>query len=436
MGLRPYQLRAIEAAREAYRRGARSICIVAPTGAGKTRLAVELSRSALGKGGSILWLAHREELIRQAVDALRREGVDPGIVAPWSPLRASLVQVASVQTLVARGTRPEASLLVADEAHHHLAEQWGEVAAAYPHAVRIGLTATPERQDGVAIGNLFDSLVVVAQPRELIESGYLVPVTVLRPTHTTRHLAEDPVEAWRRWGDGGKAIVFPASVRAAKDIVHRFEACGVPARAITGTTKPEDRELAIERFRSGSIRVLVGVHTLTEGLDVPDASVAILARGFASQGAYIQAVGRVMRPAPGKASATVIDLMGASIDHGLPDEDRVYSLEGRPIRIADGAPPITQCEACGRVFRADAFRDATCPACGHVRRGRLDPKVKRELVEKACSAHCDTRRTETLARLVETARKRGHKVGWAFIQFKLRYKHWPSEDMKRSAGLG
>jgi len=452
--LRPYQQRAIEQAREHYRRGARSILLVAPTGAGKTRIGVELALSHVARGGTVLWLAHRQELVQQAADAVSRTGQTPGIIAPWAAPSSARIQVASVQTLVARDERPDASVVVLDEAHHHVAEQWGQVAAAYSSALRIGLTATPERQDGVGLGNLFDALVPVAQPAELIESGYLVPCDVMRPATTSKALAEDPVEAWRKWGKGWKTIVFASSVRAARDIAHRFEAIGVAARAITGTLESASRQVAIDRFRSGTVRVLVGVHTLTEGLDVPDASVAILARGFSSQGAYIQAVGRVLRPAQGKDRALVLDLMGASLEHGLPDEDRQYSLEGKAIKSKEGLLPIRQCPACGRVFRAEEFHAVKvassspgsvlfehvpsprprCPGCGYEMPLRKDPRVRRQEMAIASAGHSEDRRIGTLRGLLATARAKQYKPGWAMMQFKVKYGRWPRQDEKILAG--
>lgn len=455
MQLRPYQEKAIAEGRKHYASGARSLLFVAPTGAGKTRIGVALSLSHLLHGGRVLWLAHRQELVQQAANTVRATGETPGVIAPWAaPSPHARIQVASVQTLVARDQRPDASVVVLDEAHHHVAEQWGTVADSYRDALRIGLTATPERQDGVGLGNLFDALIAVAQPRELIASGYLVPCEVLRPSAQSKALAEDPVEAWRKWGKGGKAIVFASSVKASCDIAHRFEAVGVPARAITGGLESASREVAIDRFRAGTVRVLVGVHTLTEGLDVPDASVAILARGFSSPGAYIQAVGRVLRPAHGKTRALVLDLMGASLEHGLPDEDRVYSLDGKAIKSQEGLLPIRQCPACGRVFRAEQFHGARpqptvdgnvifvhfaiprprCPGCGYEMPLRKDPRVRRQEMTIASAEQTGGQRVSALKWMLADARAKNYKPGRAFVLFKVKYGRWPTQQEKILAG--
>src|SRR6185295_11926979 len=108
-----------------------------------------VARGHIAKGGRVLWLAHRRELVQQAASTLERLGLDVG----HSGLKASSpVQVASVQTLLARGEAPAASLVVYDEAHHFAAEDWGRLATAYAGAIRIGLTATPERGDGRGLG--------------------------------------------------------------------------------------------------------------------------------------------------------------------------------------------------------------------------------------------------------------------------------------------
>lgn len=460
MQLRDYQEAARKRGGQAFAAGARSLLFVGPCGMGKTVLGVSIVLGHLAKvlGGQAVWLAHREELIDQAAESIRRAGATPGIVTPNSPATQSPIQVASVQTLLARLNAgrplPKATILVLDEARHYVSPEWSKVAEHYKDALRIGLDATPERQDGVGLDVLFDALITVAQPRELIDRGYLVPAEVMRPASTTKTLAEDPVEAWRRWGDGGKAIVFASSVKAAKDIASRFEAIGVAARAITGKLDSATRRVAIDRFRSGTVRVLTSVHTLSEGFDVPDASVAILARGFSSPGSYIQAASRVLRPAPGKTRGIVLDLMGVSIDHGLPDEDRAYSLQGKAIKSKDGLLPIRQCPACGRVFRAAEFHAVKavetspgslvfehvpsprprCPGCGYEMPLRQDPRVRRQAMVAAHAGHTSDRRIVALQQLFATARAKGYKPGWAVMQFKVRYGQFPSQDMKIQAG--
>jgi hypothetical protein len=104
-------------------------------------------------------------------------------------------------------------------------------------------------------------------------------------------------------------------------------------------------------------------------VDLPWAEVAMLARGVSHEGAYLQAVGRVLRPAPGKTEALLIDLPGACYRYGFPTDDRTYSLDGTPIRRASAAPALSQCLQCGAVYPSAP----TCPECGWVRPAKVRP---------------------------------------------------------------
>ncbi len=446
MQLRPYQVDAIERMRRSWAAGHRAILLVASTGAGKTVIFSALAQSAIGKGGRGLVIAHRTELVDQAAVKLSSLGLDVGVIKagrPESP--GAQVQVASTQTLLARSSSlPPASFVIVDEAHHYPDEgtEWGSILEAYRGATIFGFTATPERGDGAALKQ-FDDLVVVAQPKELIAQGFLVPVDVYRPDAVSKALALDPVEGYMRFGivDGvkRKAIVFPGSIKAGEDIAHRLDRLGVPAACITQRTTPEARSLLIERFATGSILVLVGVHVLTEGLDVPDAFLAILATKCASPGSLIQKTGRVMRPAEGKDHARVLDLMGATWLHGLPDDDRDFSLTGKAIQTRQALPPQITCDACGRVFRGDEFRDQMCPACGAIKRGKVDPAIRARALELATQQRAEKYPPQVVRFVADTialAKRKGFPRGRKAVQmmFLKKFHHYPSNALVERAG--
>ena len=173
--LRPIQRDALQKIRDAFRGGCRRICVVAPTGFGKTVLFAEIVRSHFEKvpHARALVLVHRQELVVQTIAKLRAAGlVHLGAIGGGADEDATApVQVATVQTLIGRTKLPPASLLVIDEAHHHVAAEWGKIADAYKEALAVGFTATPERQDGTPLGDLFDGLVVAAQTKELMDAG-------------------------------------------------------------------------------------------------------------------------------------------------------------------------------------------------------------------------------------------------------------------------
>jgi superfamily II DNA or RNA helicase len=422
----------------AVRAGKRAPLIVAPCGFGKTRTGVELLARTSAKGNAGLWLSPRLELIDQTVESLRRNGCERVSVLRGDDSRIApqaRIVVATPQTLLAREQRPPARVVVFDEARHYLSQEWGAIGDSYRDAIRVGLDATPQRQDGTAMGNLFDALIVGAQPRQLIELGLLVPVRVVGPTSRTTHLAEDPVQAYLTLAKGRRAVVFCGSVAAARKQAERFEAMGIRAACVDGKMPEHKRAVHLERFATGAIQILTNVFVLCEGWDCPPCDCAIFARGFTVEGAMIQAAGRVMRPHPGKRDALIVDLQGCCHQLGLPDEDREYSLEGKAIKSSESLEAIRQCPQCGRVQRAALYVDAQCPSCGFMLPRKMDPRVKREMLEQINSSHPDTRRTEKLRDIIRTAQAKGHRLGWALIQYKVRYGHWPTDEIKRNAGF-
>jgi len=366
--LRPYQERAIEALRRSYTSGRRAPCLVLPTGSGKTVIAATIISGAQARGNRALFVAPRRELIQQTVRKLADAGIwDVRVIQasndtgrPDAP-----VIVGSIQTLtMARwlGQLPPAELVIPDECHHLVSDHWSKLAAAYPQARWLGLTATPERSDGRPLGDVFDDLIVGASVRELMELGYLVPCRVFAPPEAleTAQLATDPVAAYMTYGEGGRAIVFCVTVDHATQVTAAFIAADIPAGLVTGSCAVADRSSVLQRFSAGELRVCVNVNVLTEGFDDPPVSCCILARKPQHAGTFLQMVGRVLRPAPGKSRATVVDLCGSVHEHGPPDLEREYSLDGKAISGV-GRIPIRQCPSCGCVFRAGP---QACPECG------------------------------------------------------------------------
>jgi hypothetical protein len=367
------------------------------------------------------------------------------MIAPWSARTWEPVQVASIQTMIARGIRPDADVVVVDEAHHVVSPEYFRVRSDYSSALVIGLTATPCRMDGVGLGTAFDALVPGPQPRELIAAGHLVPATVIAPSHATDSAADHPVDAYRKFLSGRRAIVFCSSVEAARTLAGEFTLAGIPAACVDGEMDDDKRAQEIERFKRGDLAVLTNMHVLTEGFDCRETSGIILARKVGSEPALIQMTGRGMRCAPGKVDLIVVDLFGSCLALGiLPDSDRVYSLDGKGVRSGDCAEGIRQCKSCGRVFLASQWGDAGCPACGFVDKRRRDPRIVRQEMTAIQAAKLATdsgqAKAEFLRRELRRCacmRKRDGspmKPGAALIAFKSKFHHWPNEATKQAAG--
>lgn len=419
--LRPYQQGGIEQVHGHWRTGTRRVLFVLPTGGGKTVVASAVCHHELAEGGSVLFVVHRTELLTQAAErfAARFGHLDVGIVAPGVDAQPhARIQVGTVQTLLARGVRPDVSLVIFDEAHHYAAKDWAELFAHYSNAKLLGLTATPERQDGKPLGDLFDALVVGAKYSELLRDGFLTPCAVYQPPHAMEgDFAQDPLVAYQRYAEGSQAFVFCTSVEAAETLATRFNEAGIVARCIEAKTPKDMRKARIAAFRRGELRVITNVNTMTEGVDVPQARTVILVRPFRHVGAFLQAGGRVLRPHESKPHALIIDLVGATLVHGFPTDDREYSLDGEGIKRA-GTPPLTICGSCHRGYPS---RPGGCPFCGYVapEQEKILPKIW-DLELKAVFAG-ELTPLDAKAREYKRLRELGRKRGWALYAVQKEY---------------
>jgi DNA repair protein RadD len=184
--LRPYQVDSVAGTREAYLSGVSRVCLVAPTGSGKTVMFAHVIANAAQRGRRTLIIVHRVELVEQVADALELAGVDYGVVAPGHSETNNPVQIASVATLAQprrlERWRDRFGLVVVDEAHHAVSPTWARVIGSQPNSKVLGCTATPERLDGRGLAEQFDVLVEGPTVAELIAGEWLSPFVVFEPT--------------------------------------------------------------------------------------------------------------------------------------------------------------------------------------------------------------------------------------------------------------
>ena len=359
-----------------------------PTGSGKTVVFSEICRLVNDKGRKVLILVHRRELVTQASDKLTKAGVEHGMIAAGFKPSAHSVQIASVQTLARRlrtvSIQPD--LIIIDEAHHAVAGQWEKILQHFGNARVIGVTATPSRLDGRGLGSHFSTLVPGPSVEQLTKLGFLSPHTVFAPPviadlkgvrtragdYASDQLSEamnrptitgDAIAHYIKCANGLPAIAFCCSVAHARSVCASFNAAGYRAKLVTGNMPMEERDDAISGLADGRTQVLCSVDVVSEGTDVPAVSAAILLRPTQSEALYLQQVGRILRPKPGKI-AIVLDHVGNTFKHGFVDDVRTWSLNSKPKRQRKDEPAVEvrQCPKCFAAFKPQAV----CPVCGHV----------------------------------------------------------------------
>lgn len=336
---RKYQTAACTRTVEKFNEGCQSVLVVCPPGGGKTEMAMD-TMEALGKPRT-LWVVHTRALADQAAARLRArfgDGAVSLIMSGHHEVPGAWIFVAVVHSLLIHEKIARIGLIVLDEAHHYAATEWGLVRYWYTgkRPKTLGLTATPERDDGKPLGDIFDAMIVAAQYSELIAGGYIVPALVISPPRYLRsHWAMHPVDAYSRYGGLKKAIGFYPDVDTAKLYTRAFIERAVAAAVYYGDQPEKEKAIAFEGYANGPCPILNAVDALTEGVDV-NCDVLLIGRSFHFVGAYLQATGRGLRPAPGKRFVIQIDLTGSSVRHGKPHMDRTYSLEGRAISEGPG----------------------------------------------------------------------------------------------------
>jgi superfamily II DNA or RNA helicase len=345
LDLRPYQRDAVSAIRRATQG-----TVVMPCGGGKT----VVGAAAIGEiGRTALVVVHTRDLLEQWRTVLReRLGLDPGVVTEGEA-KPGAVTVATVQTLVR--LRPvdfddlarRFGVVVIDEAHHAPAATFQSVLFRLPARWRIGLTATPDREDGLGplLEHTLGERLFEIGYRELVDDGYLQapeiePVftdfvfeyegrddharclSALVADETRNALIADL--AAREARQAHSVLVLSGRIDHCRRLAELIRERGIRTDVLVGSTAKADRRALLDGFRAGQIQVLIASTVADEGLDIPCLDRIVLAYPGRTKGRTTQRLGRLMRPHPGKTRAVLFDV----VDRAVPVLYRQY-LERR-----------------------------------------------------------------------------------------------------------
>jgi superfamily II DNA or RNA helicase len=345
---RPFQERLLELLAVSRQQGHSRNLLVAATGTGKTvmaavdyaRLRPSLNRDRL------LFVAHRAEILEQSRDTFRLAMRDPTFGEMWfggdRPTRFEHV-FASVQSLSAAGVDgidpAHFDVVIVDEFHHAAAPTYQALLDHLQPAQLLGLTATPERADGLDVLRYFEGR-IAAELRvwDAIDQQYLAPFAYygvhdgldLRDIPWRRGTGYDVAEltnvltadhAWARRvveqvrtkvADPGRmrALGFCVSVQHARFMANMFTEAGLPSVAVWGDSPREERQGALRDLAAGTVRVVFTVDLFNEGVDVPTVDTLLLLRPTDSPTLFLQQLGRGLRRAHGKTMCTVLDFVG------------------------------------------------------------------------------------------------------------------------------
>lgn len=370
MTLRPYQTQCIETIIQKMREGKQRQGITLPTGAGKSLIFGALIGRL--KHGRALVIAHRDELIQQAVDKILMVNPDIDIAIEKGKHRADFehkVVVASVQTLkgkrLERWPKDHFALVVIDEAHRSSAKTYREVIEYFGLGTNpvkgrllLGVTATFFRGAGKQnLGEIYEEITYQATIRDLVRDGYLCNIkgfsvgtdvsldgikTVLgdfdqaelekRVNVESRN--QVIVDGCNRLAPGEQTVVFTVSVAHAQNLARMFNESGVKTEAVWGDMHPDARKAALTGFAKGEIQVLTNKELLTEGWDCPSVSAIVMACPTKSQVKYMQCVGRGTRLYPGKDHLKVLDLEDLITKYNLCHLGTLVGRKDKPIPSA------------------------------------------------------------------------------------------------------
>jgi len=457
--LRQYQTDILENLRQGFASGKRSQILYAPTGAGKTEMAIALLNATKSKGNKAAMLLDRIVLCDQTSQRLEKYSIPHGVLQSghWRYRPYENIQVCSAQTLERRGDFPGLQLLIVDECHQ-TREQTVEFIRNNPDVKVIGLTATPFTK---GLGKIYDNVVSSITTKQLVDQGVLVPLKVFvakeinmegakkvagewsqsESTKRGMQITGDIVAEWIKktheiFGRPRKTIIFCAGVAHGTDLSRKFAEQGYNFVSISYRDDDQFKKDVIIDFAKPDTEIhgLIATDILTKGFDVPDVMIGVSARPFSkSLSSHIQQMGRVMRfnteNPEDKPFALWLDHSGNYLRF-REDWEAVYengvdalddSKEKAKKEPTESTKEASKCPRCSSLWPANSD---TCSHCGLVRERRNAVSVTPGEMEELAMMSRDNKQS-WWSQLNWYVLNTGKSPGWAAHTYKEKFGVWP-----------
>jgi len=469
LDLREHQQDVVERLREGFQSGHKRQLLYAPTGFGKTEVAMYLMAAVAKNRKRAAMVLDRIVLVDQTSKRLSRYEIDHGVMQAqhwrWRPYER--LQVCSAQTMESRDDFPPFDLVIVDECHivRRATQDW---LMDNPETHVVGLTATPFT---AGLGKFYTNVISATPTKMLVNKGWLTPLRVYiakeidmsqakkvagewsmaDATESGKKITGDIVAEWIKktheiFGKPRKTICFAAGVEHGRDLEKQFKDQGYNFVSISYREDDEFKQKTIEEFSKPDTQIngLIATDILTRGFDVPDVMIGISARPFSkSLSSHVQQMGRIMRPSEGKEFGVWLDHSGNYIRFRQ-DWDQVYeegvnelSTEGEKSKKE---PTEREKKDCVCPKCQGLMLGLKCTVCGFVRVPlQTVYSVPGEMVALEGAQQADVENRKFYAELVTYANLRSYKVGWAAHKYKEKFGVFPPRywngDPKRSVSL-
>jgi len=456
--LRPHQQEVVDKLALGFTNGHRCQLLYAPTGFGKTEVAMAIMKAASSAYKKTAMVLDRIVLVNQTSTRLARYQINHGVMQGdhWRYRPMERIQICSAQTLEKRGNFPKPDLLIIDECHVQR-KQVIDYVKANPDMQVIGLTATPFTK---GLGDVYTHVVGAKATGAMIEAGWLTPLRIYiakeidmtgakkvagewsQDEVSTRgmKITGDIVTEWIKkthelFGKPRKTVVFCSGVEHGRDLERQFAAQGYNFVSISYKEDGDYKNEVIEDFSrpDTTIHGLIATDILTKGFDVPDVMIGVSARPFSkSFSSHVQQMGRIMRPYEGKEHGVWLDHSGNYLrfrkewdelfDEGV-TELKSESAEKAKKEPTEKEKKEAKCPKCSCLW---TWPSSVCGACGYERPIRAVASVPGELQElQANGANARQINQDFYSEILYYAKMRGYKEGWAAHKYKEKFGVFP-----------